>query len=174
MNMKSQAWSKIGGKIEDAIWHRFRGEFSFDPICRPAIGLGIVEPSPSITYSASQLYDDDRHYRELNNDIHQKAFTAFRHCVMPKQRLYALELVTQFGRYSSYSFIPQLAFSAEQFNEWRIPLTSDADYCIFLAEDFTFGTFAHPWAQTVCVFGQTLINEFERNPPTAFKAIRRK
>ena len=33
----------------------------------------------------------------------------------------------------------------------------DGDYFIFLAEDFRFGVFGHPWEQTMCIFGQELI-----------------
>jgi hypothetical protein len=41
--------------------------------------------------------------------------------------------------------------------EWKIPVYPDGDYFAFLTEDFTEGTFGHPWERTICVFGERLV-----------------
>jgi hypothetical protein len=166
--MRNEAWCELEGEIEDAVWNRYRKEFSFKPSVTPADWPSIIEPTPSVTYSIATLYDQE-HFWEFVGEIHQKALTAFRNRVLPEQKLYVLD-----WQHPCYSFNAHFAFNAEQFDEWRIPVFPDGDYYIFLAEDFTFGTFGHPWEQTICVFGQALIDAFECNCPSAFQIIRRK
>ncbi|MFB4279141.1 DUF2716 domain-containing protein [Nonomuraea sp. MTCD27] len=38
----------------------------------------------------------------------------------------------------------------------------NGDYYVFLSEDRTNGTFGHPWEQTLCIFGTSLIPELAR------------
>lgn len=59
-------------------------------------------------------------------------------------------------------------------SDWPISVIPDGDHHIFLAEDFSFGTFGHPWEQTICVFGQQLIDAVELNKPSYFEEVRRK
>jgi hypothetical protein len=40
---------------------------------------------------------------------------------------------------------------------WPLSPYPDGDYFIYLASDVTFGSFGHPWEQTVCVFGERLL-----------------
>jgi len=44
---------------------------------------------------------------------------------------------------------------------WPLSPYPDGDYFIYLAEDFRFGTFGHPWEQTLCVFGGDLLDLVE-------------
>jgi hypothetical protein len=37
----------------------------------------------------------------------------------------------------------------------------DGDYHIFLAPDFSWGFFGHPWEWTICVFGAPLLATLE-------------
>ena len=42
--------------------------------------------------------------------------------------------------------------------DMRQPVFPDGDYSIFLATDLRLGTFGHPWEETLCVFGQPLLD----------------
>ena len=53
---------------------------------------------------------------------------------------------------------------------WRIPVLPDGDYSIFLAADFRFGIFGHPWEGTWCVFGTKLLAAFETDRPRMFSS----
>lgn len=166
--MMNTAWAELERETEDKVWNRFYEEFSFKASVDPANWPGIVEPTPSVTYSIATLYNET-HFWQWGNDVHQKALAAFRHCVSPEQKLYVLD-----WQHSCYSFWPHGTIEANDFEQWCVPVFPDGEHNIFLAEDFSFGTFGHPWEQTICVFGQSLIDEFERDRPTAFQTLRRK
>ncbi|GIH05322.1 hypothetical protein Rhe02_33890 [Rhizocola hellebori] len=56
----------------------------------------------------------------------------------------------------------------------RPAATPDGDCYIYLAEDFQFGTFGHPWESTLCVFGQELLDLVEAELDTLLgKPMRR-
>ncbi|WP_346533865.1 DUF2716 domain-containing protein [Micromonospora sp. DPT] len=44
---------------------------------------------------------------------------------------------------------------------WPLSPFPDGDYYIYLAEDFRFGTFGHPWELSLCVFGDDLLDLVE-------------
>ena len=48
----------------------------------------------------------------------------------------------------------------------------DGEYCIFLADDFSFGTFGHPWQRSVCVFGAALLEQVEQYLRDAMPLVR--
>ena len=49
--------------------------------------------------------------------------------------------------------------------ELRVPVLPNGDYYLYLAPDLSFGTFGHPWEQTICVFGAPLLAATESNRP---------
>lgn len=40
---------------------------------------------------------------------------------------------------------------------WPLGRYPNGDYHILIAEDFRYGTFGHPWEQTLCLFGADLL-----------------
>lgn len=160
----TEAWqnldAEVFGEEDTRVWDRFYSEFQFRPGEQPAI----AEPIPSVTFSVSAGYgQDDETFRALISDLETKTCAAFRECTLPGQRMYALD-----WQHEGFWFYPHVPFSEGDPASWRIPVFPDGDYYIFLSEDFRFGTFGHPWEETICVFGQDLLNAFERNPPKLF------
>lgn len=51
---------------------------------------------------------------------------------------------------------------------WPVPVFPDGDYHIFLADDFRFGVFGHPWEQTMCAFGDALLEALAIERPQLF------
>ena len=47
---------------------------------------------------------------------------------------------------------------------WRIPVLPDGEYSIFLPSDQSWGWFAHPWEQTIRVFGEPLLAVLGERP----------
>ena len=64
-----------------------------------------------------------------------------------------------------YRFDPFGPFTFSETYHGMIPVVPDGDYSIFLADDFSYGTFGHPWEQSICVFGQPLIDVVEHERP---------
>lgn len=141
------------------VWDRFDREFDFKPSMNsfPAI----TEPVPSVTWSLDAL-DDDPGDRTLDHLVRvvQDGLAA---CVLPGTALLVLE-----WQHTSYRLYPDLPASdvflpdalGRNFRPgWPRSPCPDGDYPVYLAEEFTFGTFGHPWERSLCVFGTGLLSE---------------
>lgn len=149
------AWVELNEKEYDFVWNSFSLWFDFAPSTFNF--PGIFEPTPSITYSITYPWTEDD-----IDDFYEKARKVFGEVLLPDQRFYALD-----WQHTCFWFYPYITDS------WRIGLPN-GDYAIFLAEDFSFGLFGHPWEETICVFGQALLEAFQKYPPRLFeKVIRR-
>jgi Protein of unknown function (DUF2716) len=120
---------------------------------------GIYEPRPSVTYRWN--YDSLLNTRD---DFQNNALASFKSLVSPDGKIYALD-----WQHTCYWFYPH--FSKDE--RWWIDLP-DGDYAIFISEDFSFGYFGHPWEATICIFGQPLLEAFQKNPPQLFSKILRR
>ena len=161
-----EAWQDLDavvfGKVYNAVWDRFEEAFQFRPGEQP----GIVEPVPSLTYSISAGYGSDEAHQNLVSDLHVKMLSAFRRCTQPEQRLYALD-----WQHVGFWLYPHEPFLGEAMSGWQVPVFPDGDYYIFLSEDFSFGTFGHPWEESLCVFGQSLLNALQTDEPELFNRV---
>lgn len=155
----NSAWITLSRKEYNKVWDSFDEKFDFKPSVYSENFPGILEPTPSITYEISRDFGDDEEIADLND----KVLSALRSQVSREERIYALEWNS-----SSYWFYPH-----KDFQEWLIPVLPDGDYYIFLAEDFRFGIFGHPWEWTSCVWGEGLISFFEKAKPTLWEEIKR-
>ncbi len=151
--------AEVFGGTHNIVWDKFYAEFQFNPGRQPAI----VEPAPSITYKISQAFALNREaQRTLITDLSQKSLAAFQRCTGASQRLYALD-----WQHEGYWFYPH----GDHTDRWLVPVFPDGDYYIFLAEDFSFGTFGHPWEESLCIFGRPLLDAFAQDPPLLFHDI---
>ena len=116
---------------------------------------GIREPTPSVTYYIGWYYGHPE-AEALESELDAAVIDAFRRCVPPGGRLYALDWM-----HPSYSADPHAISAAEL----RVPVLPNGDYYLYLAPDLSFGTFGHPWEQTICVFGAPLLAATESNRP---------
>jgi hypothetical protein len=156
-----------------AAWERFDSAFTF----RPSLTEfpGIQEPAPSVTWSLDVLDDDPNgHRRDLVIDAVQDGLTA---CTPPGASLLILD-----WHHTCYAlrpdlpptdmFLPAVVEGRAQ-PGWPLSPYPDEDYTIFLAEDFSFGTFAHPWEPSLCLFGAPLLdktaNAIHRIMPTVLR-----
>jgi hypothetical protein len=169
MDILDDAWSALPEQELKAVSDRLKSQFAFRAGALPKDWPGIREPQPSITYSISgALEKDDESLRILDDDLCKKAAAAFRKCTQPGQRLYVLD-----WPHASYCFDPHHSTSSD-LDMWAVSGLPDSDYSIFLAEDFSFGMFGHPWEKSVCIFGQPLIEAFAEDPPIALSIIMRR
>ena len=152
------AWIELAEHEYKNVWDRFYNEFQFRPSVRSSEWPGIREPRPSITYSIANWAD-------FADPLDPQALVVFRNVVAADTRLYALD-----WQHTSYWFFPHCA-GREPFS---ISVFPDGDYHIFLAEDFSFGFFGHPWEETVCVFGQRLLSAMEQHQPQLFTRVLRR
>jgi hypothetical protein len=153
------AWIELKHPEEyDNVWDKFESTFQFRPSVHADQWPGIRETSPSITYSIS-----DR--STFIEDLDTQALAIFRRVVAPEARMYVLD-----WQHTCFWFYPHRSGS-ETFERSVFP---DGDYHIFLAEDFSFGIFGHPWEETICVFGERLLQAMEQHRPHLFTSVLRR
>jgi len=72
-----------------------------------------------------------------------------------------------------YKFYPHIPFQLNEENEWPVPMLPDGFYYAFLEKHFNFGVFGHPWEQTICVFGESLLIQVDKQKPVLFNTLLR-
>lgn len=150
------AWVELNEAEHNAIWDRFEDVFDFRPSVSAKSWPGIKEPVPSRTYSITDMWD-----REHEEKVAARFIAAFRGCLTKTERLYVLD-----WQHPCYSLDPRQLPTSTEPGLWPIPIIPNGDYSIFLAPDFRFGTFGHPWEETLCIFGRSLLDALARDIPT--------
>lgn len=147
--MATRAYHELTG--DEKVWDRFDDRFDFRPSMQrfPAI----TEPSPSVTWSLSSVNDDPGYVcPDRLVDIVHAGFTT----LVGEGSLLCLD-----WQHPSYRVWPSL-IGPENIDPpdqpgWPLSPYPDGDYFVYLAEDFRFGTFGHPWEPSLCVFGTELL-----------------
>lgn len=141
------------GAEERRHWDRFYAEFKFRPRNGSSTGPGIKEPIASVTWSLAALFDGrtgtDNDDIDRFIDVVERGLTA---CTKPDHWLIALD-----WQHPSHWFLPHHVGGDGQ-PPWPLTPIPDGDYYIILSEDFDSGSFGHPWEETICVFGQGLVD----------------
>ncbi|MEV8311115.1 DUF2716 domain-containing protein [Streptomyces flavidovirens] len=132
------------------VWDRFYKVFNFQPSMSSLKWPAIKEPVASVTWSLYAL-DDDPGYERLDRLV-AVVEQGLSSRVGPAGRLFALD-----WQHTSYRFAPQEVGGPGQ-PAWPLSPYPDGDYFIFLAEDFRFGSFCHPWEESLCLFGEELLD----------------
>lgn len=135
-------WQELQRDEYDSVWDRFYAQFEFRPDYHERTAPAIREPTPFETFDLSQDFGDSQ--IDALNSIFANAFAAI---LEPQRLIYVLD-----WQHTSYKFDPRESAS------WSLGIFPDGDYYIFLADDFSFGTFGHPWQLSLCVFGQPLLD----------------
>ncbi|MFJ4778135.1 DUF2716 domain-containing protein [Streptomyces sp. NPDC088762] len=132
------------------VWDRFDTEFAFRASMNPDKWPAIREPLDSVTWSLAALHDDPE-FERLDRlvEVVEQGLTA---CVPPQGTLFALD-----WQHASFRFSPHLLRGSEQ-EQWPLSPYPDGDYYIYLSEDFLTGSFGHPWEESLCLFGQGLLD----------------
>jgi hypothetical protein len=153
------AWVELAHSEYNRVWDRFYRDFEFRPSIYPEDFPGIREPVPSVTYALPRVDGEIRLPTPGDtDDLHAAMLAAFRTCTPSGGRIYALD-----WQHTSYYLAPRAAFE-----EWLIPILPDGDYYIFLAQDFSWGMFGHPWEWTICAFGTPLFAALKQRWPRLF------
>lgn len=173
-------WKKLDEEVfgpnDKYIWDKVEEIFRFEPGGLSKDWPSIKEPNPSVTYDLAPLYEARHKYHHfLMKDFAFMALKAFRECTEYSERIYALD-----WQHPSWWIYPHGEFdmreSTDRQNptdilEWQDRISGFGDYYMFLAEDLSYGTFSHPWEQTICIFGEKLIRAFENYNPKIFTQV---
>ncbi|MFD6886456.1 DUF2716 domain-containing protein [Streptomyces sp. NPDC059957] len=135
--------------VEGGLWDRLEEEFGF----RPSMHRfpGIDEPVPSVTWPLEAL-DIEAEALGVLNGIVNRALTEL---TRPGEPVVWLD-----WQHTSYVFDPHRVGGPGE-PDWPGAVCPNGDYYLYLHPDLRFGTFGHPWEQTLCVWGAGLLAAVE-------------
>ncbi|MGD1904778.1 MAG: DUF2716 domain-containing protein [Leptolyngbyaceae cyanobacterium] len=142
-------WSELSEHEYATIWNRFYTDFKFKPDYYERLKPAIVEPSPFVTFDLSAVNLSDK----ATMDIDRLFLDSFRTITSTGRVMYSLD-----WQHTCYRFDPHAVDDIGPIGWYP-----DGDYYIFLADDFSFGTFGHPWQRLICVFGVSLLGHVENS-----------
>lgn len=153
------AWIKLPDPDYERYWSRFDDEFEFRAGTTSKGWPAIREPHPSVTFDLSVIPDGPRR-GSAYDAINAEGLRAFVWALTDVAEMIALD-----WQHPAYRFLPGVQALTCR-GEWRVPICPDGDYYAFLTEDFTEGTFGHPWERTLCVMGDRLVGSLGRSLQT--------
>lgn len=122
---------------ESLLWDRLENGFGF-PDVEP--------PAPSVTWRLADAAPED---------LDRIARPALRALTRPGQRLHWLD-----WQHVCHDFDPHRVGGPGE-PRWPGQVYPNGDYYLYLHPDLRFGTFGHPWEQTLCVWGSGLLASVE-------------
>ena len=156
--LERRGWRGMAAGQMDEAWARYAARFGY-----PA-GGGFRTPTPSVTWDISPIYlRSGEEFTRLEEDLALKALAAFRLCTLAGEELYALD-----WNHPCYLLDPHGGV-AEAGEPWAVPVLPNGDHHVFLAPDFCFGLIGDCVEQTICVFGQPLLDAFAKDAPLVFR-----
>jgi hypothetical protein len=159
-----KGWQRLSVDEKEDVWDRFDSQFEFHQRrVNPDIPA-IAEPTPSMTWALAPTQTD---HQAKVADLTRHLLAGFQQVTRPGERLYALDALHW---YEHYTFDPYRLESAGR-DSWALTVYPDNNYAIFLAADFRFGVFGNPSEQTLCVFGQELLEAMGNSLPIMFGSV---
>lgn len=147
----------------EQFWTPFDQRFGFVPSASEPVPPGITEPLDSVTFSLASVYGSETRFLAREAALNAEVLRAFVDVFPPDERLVVLD-----WQHPSYWFSPHRqarrltrqndSIGSMAAADWNVTPFPDGDYFIFLTEDLTAGTFGHPWEQSLCIFGTTLVD----------------
>lgn len=140
-------WSEFTDDEYAENWDRVYSDLKFKPDYHERSKPAISEPRPSVTFDLSANLTVEK-ILEINDLL----LDSFRAITEAGHLMYWLD-----WQHTCYSFDPQRTDGTGPISWYP-----DGDYYLFLASDFSFGTFGHPWQESLCVFGESLLKLAEQ------------
>jgi len=165
-SMSYQAWTPIPDY--ERYWTPFDDHFAFRPHVSPEVRPGILEPSGSVTLSLKPIFEGRPPvFATGAAAVNAEVLRAFVSAFDDTDNLGVLD-----WQHQGYWFRPHVHALTEE--PWRVSPFPNGDYYIFLTEDMMAGTFGHPWEQSLCVFGEALVDQLVPALSSWLPILRRK
>lgn len=147
----TDVWAPLEEGEYGRVWRQFEERFGFTPGMDSDRWPAIHEPVGAITLDLRPIFrDEGAVFAAGEAAVNALVLRALVAVTSSEERLLALD-----WQHPAYHFAPHgHALSDDQ---WTVPPFPNGDYYAFLSLDMTFGTFGHPWEQTLCVFGEPLL-----------------
>lgn len=158
----ADGWIQIPDAENEQLWASFTSRFSFQMSVTRSDSSAITVPSPFKTWSVTRMqaiYESDpEQFRKNEMQSREKLLHVCRDISGVHRRMNALSL-----NHNGYSFEPAL-MSARSLDSWPVPLTPIHNYSLFADPTFSTGLFCDPWEASICIFGDLMISQMQRQP----------
>lgn len=153
VSIAEPAWVPMDEEADDVNWYRFEHDFAFRPSTHPQRWPSITEPAPSITYGLEPITraSGNGPLCARTGALDTVTLLAFTEILPPGGRVAVLD-----WQHTSRWWRPHRQVHRDD-RPWPTTVFPNGDYHVFLTDDLANGTFGHPWEQTLCVFGQPLL-----------------
>jgi hypothetical protein len=163
----AEAWTAVDLDQYETYWQPFDAQFRFRPGMNPSTWPAIREPTPSITIDLAPVFENGgAQFASGANAVNALGLYAFTRVIEKDQQLMVLD-----WQHPCYRFSPHRQSLTS--STWPVTIFPDGDYHAFLTQDLSVGTFGHPWEQTLCVFGEPLIERLGE-PLAAMLGVKRR
>jgi len=157
------AWQPLVEQEHKEIWGKFRERFEFNFDNTPAI----KEPIPSVTYKIKS-----------HKNLQECLLSCLRRLIPESDWVYALDYQyldeDGYPEDVSYKFYPHIPFKLGPSGEWPIiTILRQSVYYVFLHNSFDFGVFLNEKENTMCIFGEKLLLEVDKEKPILFDTVLR-
>jgi len=170
MEFQSEVWCILKDDEYEKVWNKVYSDFKFSPSTKKNICPFTFKTSVDIyDISTSLIWHD-------NAETNEKIRLAFVECINDDDYMYALD-----WQHTSFRYNPRIIdrFEYPVFVKYEIPIKSESalwdgynvwfptfypngDYYFFIAKNFTWGYFTHPWLKKAYVFGSCLRRGFKK------------
>lgn len=165
LQWSNHGWKSLSSDDRDEVWDRFITQFQFD---RGKAGIAvpaIAEPIPSQTWKLISAID-----QSSVDELTAAILRGLKAATTTGERLHSLDASRW---YENYTFDPHLLDSTDR-SWWATPIYPDNCYTIILSPDFSFGLFGNPFEQSICVFGERLLQAVGNDLPLSFSHVIRR
>lgn len=151
-------WGQLSDEENERNWAIFRDRFGFTPGIDARSWPAIAEPIPSVVFDLGAAPAATPGAWAARVDaINAEALRCFVTDWNDDPNFVVLD-----WQHPGYTFDAEAHAAAKELAEWRVPVYPNGDYYIFSRDDFTEGTFGHPWERTLCVFGERMVEGLGR------------
>lgn len=144
-------------KILNALEYQLIWDYIYDAFCfRPNSSVTelIKFPFSNKCYDISKFYNEGFR-QDLYDNLHDTIVDCFRQ-ISNNQKWYAFN-----WQHNCYSFIPQLPFEKNEFDEWLVPIFPNGDYIFFLSHNLEDGMFGNGIDMLICFFGNKMLKSIQ-------------
>lgn len=168
--MIRDAWKELPRHRYDKVWDHFDQAFQFRPSVYAKDWPTFCEPAPSVTWDIAALLNAFNTWKDpLATPYNLALLAALRSCVAKDEPVLALD-----WQHTCYLFYPHHFRGGDDPASWCIPALPSGEYHLFVTEDHRLGSLGHPWAATLCVFGEGFVQAYLQATPLGHDRIVRR
>ncbi|RHA37538.1 DUF2716 domain-containing protein [Cellulomonas rhizosphaerae] len=135
----------------DSAWKPFYDKFDFKPEFAERSQPAIDAPTGSLVIGLSSIFSEPGPvFAASESAINAAALRAFVHLAGDE------DLVALDWQHGAYRYSPA-SHAVADLHDWPVPVFPNGDYYVHAAANLSWGTFGHPWQQTLTLWGAELI-----------------